>query len=34
MRGLTGSMSVPQVFIGGQLIGGADQLTTYLMKAS
>ncbi|MEJ6592424.1 MAG: glutathione peroxidase [SAR86 cluster bacterium] len=34
MRGLTGSMSVPQVFIGGQLIGGADELTTYLAKAS
>jgi glutaredoxin len=27
-------MSVPQVFIGGQLIGGADELTTYLAKAS
>lgn len=29
LRALTGATSVPQVFIGGQLIGGADQLTEY-----
>ncbi len=31
--GLTGATSVPQVFIAGKLIGGADELTEYL-KAS
>lgn len=30
LRGLTGATSVPQVFIGGRLVGGADQLTEYL----
>lgn len=34
MRGLTGSTSVPQVFIGGKLIGGADALTEMLAQAS
>jgi glutaredoxin len=29
LRGLTGATTVPQVFIGGKLIGGADQLTEY-----
>jgi len=33
LRSLTGATSVPQVFIAGQLIGGADELTEYL-KAS
>jgi glutaredoxin-like protein len=31
--GLTGATSVPQIFIAGKLIGGADELTEYL-KAS
>ncbi len=30
LRGLTGATSVPQVFIGGRLVGGADQCTEYL----
>ena len=33
LRGLTGATSVPQVFIGGQLIGGADQLTDHLLAS-
>ena len=33
LRNLTGATSVPQVFIAGKLIGGADELTEYL-KAS
>jgi glutaredoxin-like protein len=34
LRGLSGSTSVPQVFIGGRLIGGADELAVLLKKAS
>lgn len=30
LRSLTGATSVPQVFIAGKLIGGADELTEYL----
>ncbi len=33
LRGLSGSITVPQVFVGGKLIGGADELTTYLKAA-
>jgi glutaredoxin-like protein len=33
LRGLTGATSVPQVFFGGRLIGGADQLTEYLQAS-
>jgi glutaredoxin-like protein len=33
MRNLTGATSVPQVYIAGQLIGGADDLTEYLKLA-
>jgi glutaredoxin-like protein len=33
LRGLSGSTSVPQVFIGGRLVGGADELTELLLKA-
>lgn len=33
LRGLSGSTSVPQIFIGGRLIGGADQLEALLTKA-
>jgi glutaredoxin-like protein len=33
LRGLSGSTSVPQVFMGGRLIGGADQLAELLTKA-
>lgn len=33
LRGLTGATTVPQVFIGGKLIGGADQLTEYLTSS-
>ena len=32
LRGLAGSASVPQVFIGGKLIGGADDLESYFAK--
>jgi len=31
LRSLTGATSVPQIFIAGKLIGGADELTEYLM---
>ena len=34
MRNLTGATSVPQVFIDGRLIGGADELTEYLKVAA
>ncbi len=34
LRGLTGATTVPQVFIGGKLIGGAEQLTEYLAADS
>lgn len=32
LRAVTGRTSVPQVFIGGQHIGGSDELETYLAK--
>ncbi|MFT6518982.1 MAG: glutaredoxin [Candidatus Azotimanducaceae bacterium] len=32
LRGLSGSTSVPQVFIGGRLVGGADELSELLSK--
>ena len=32
LRAVTGRTSVPQVFIGGQHIGGSDDLETYLAK--
>lgn len=32
LRGLAGSGSVPQVFIAGRLIGGADELEAYLKR--
>ena len=30
LRGLAGATTVPQVFIGGKLIGGAVELKSYL----
>jgi glutaredoxin-like protein len=30
LRGLTGSGSVPQIFINGKLVGGADDLQNYI----
>ncbi len=32
LRGVSGATTVPQVFIGGKLIGGADALEEYLKK--
>ena len=32
LRGLAGSGSVPQVFIAGRLIGGADDLEAYFKR--
>jgi glutaredoxin-related protein len=30
VRAASGAATLPQVFLGGQLLGGADQLTEYL----
>jgi glutaredoxin len=30
VRAASGAATLPQVFLGGQLVGGADQLTEYL----
>jgi len=30
LRGITGRMTWPQVFVGGELIGGADDVQTWL----
>ncbi len=32
LRAVTGAGTVPQVFIGGKLIGSADELEAYLKK--
>jgi glutathione-dependent peroxiredoxin len=34
VKAASGAATVPQVFIGGRLIGGADQLTDYLKSAT
>jgi glutaredoxin len=34
VRAASGAATVPQVFIGGKLVGGADQLAGYLAQHS
>jgi len=34
LRGVTGRMTWPQVFVGGELIGGADEVQDWLAERS